>query len=362
MTAKRKSSQRKPEVPDTPQTSVDEFVAAFLKTPEAAAWAEQYIKEANSPTIRRNRKRAAARQSALMSFLNCLNDLPASQGLPDRFDIRWEKWLTRFEKEEIAKLPAKDRTDSRVGKWVKRAWVTTELNDSGDIVTGRFLFHDHCPSADTHPVPSVLVHHKGQWRMPKDQMLVTKSHPFVRAFCKSLPPLSDKVAVLRKMHWAMSLEGKIGSPEERLNEAALFLNDALRSDSNECLPDEKFIPYDQIPENNPLWGLINAAIGFGRMLQQQEIFGDGSVEKLLHHGVGQEQPSPQRESIAGLMEGYFQEHGSDATAMSLLKWVGGIRPYSDADAIQFPDKRYDTLRGIAWPAWNQHVRNIKSKK
>lgn len=62
------------------------------------------------------------------------------------------------------------------------------------------------------------------------------------------------------------------------------------------------------------------------------------------------------------MEGYFQEHGSDATAMSLLEWVGGIRPYSDADAIQFPDKRCDTLRGIAWPAWNQHVRNIKSKK
>ena len=181
---------------------IDEVLHTWLKTPEGTDWAKQSIKEAKNPAIARNRKHNEARHEAFFSFLRYLDELPADHSLPKGFQTRWKKWLRRFEEDEIAKLPPKDRTEDRVGKWVKRAWVTTELNDSGELETGRFIYHDDQPNAEKHPIPVILIHQKGQWRMPTEQTLAATARPTVRAFCQTLPTLPDKAAVLGKMRWA----------------------------------------------------------------------------------------------------------------------------------------------------------------
>jgi hypothetical protein len=363
MTAKRKTVPPNDDA-NREQRVLDGLLATIMETEKGAAWIKAYIEETKNPGMARKRKRHEARREAFFSFLRYLNELPAGQDLPEGLNTRWEKWLRRFEREEIAKLPPKDRAEDRVRKWVKRAWVTTGLNDPDKLQTGRFIDHDQRPSADNHPVAVILTQQKGKWRMPPEQMLAATAHPYVRAFCHSLPPLPDKEAVLGKMRWALDLEGKPTSPESQVSDAASHLLVSLYGDVRECLPAslDRCIPFDQVPEDAPLWKLLNAAIGFGRMLQHQEIYGDGSVVKLLRYGVAQAQACPQREAIEDLMTEYRTEHEEEAKADALLEWIGAKRPYSDDDPIEFPDKRFDILMGIKWPSWNQHVKNVKRPK
>jgi hypothetical protein len=364
MTAKRKELPPKEDAANREQRVMDGLLASILQTEGGAAWAKQYFDEANNLSDAKKWKLTAAREEAFISFLRYLDGLPASHDIPKGFHPRWVKWIRRFEKEEIAKMPPKDRTEDRVGKWVKRAWVTTGLNDSDDLQTGRFVYHDQEPSVDNHPIPVIVIHQKGQWRMTDKQSMAATAHPFVRAFCQSLPPLPDKAAVLDKMRWALDLEGKANSAEDQLMDAANYLNATLCGDVRACLPKEndQCVPFDQLPENAPLWMLLNAAIGFGRMLQHQEIYGDGSVEKILHKGISSDIGLTPREVIARLMDDYFNEKGSEATSMSLLEWMGAIRQKSDGTPIVFPDKRGDGLRNVSWEYFDQTVKNEKRSR
>lgn len=362
MTAKRKTVPL--EQCEVEQRVMDELLATIMETEEGPAWIKAFIEERKNPKIARTRKRAEARHEAFFSFLRFLDELPASHTVPKGFQSKWLKWHRRFQREEIAKLPRKDRAEDRVGKWVKLAWITTALNDSDELQTGRFIYHDQRPSADNHPIPVILIHHKGQWHMPGEQMLAATAHPYVRAFCHSLPSLPDKEAVLGKMRWALDLEGKPNSPEPQLSNAASHFSGALCGDVCECLPDEadRCIPFDQVPGDAPLWKLLNAAIGFGRMLQHHEVFGDGSVEKILHKGISSDTGLTPRQVIARLMDDYFNEKGSEATSMLLLKWMGAIRPESDGTPIVFPDKRGIDLRNVNWEYFDQTVKNEKRSR
>jgi|GEM_PF-3535734 len=371
MTAKRKTGRTTKSDPPCVSDQADginELLIAWLKSPEGSVWANQIIEDATYPKKARKRKleeaRHSARHTAFSTYLGHLQSLPANHDLPEGFHSGWRKWLVRFEREEVAKLPAKDRSNDRSCKWVKRAWVTTGLNDSSDSQTGRFIYHDKRPGKDEHPVTVVLVHKKGHWIMPEWQKLAAKAHPFVRAFCGTLPSQSDKSAVLGKMNSAIDLEGKADSPEDELRDAALGFYAGLCGDIRKCLPDDlaQCIPFDQVAESAPLWKLLDAAIGFGRMLQRQEDFGDGTLERLLRYGVPQMQASPWREMIAELIKNYRAEESDEPTATSLLEWIGAERPYSDNDPIQFPDGQYNALRGIKWPRWKSDFSNVKRTK
>jgi hypothetical protein len=355
MTSKRNSSQRKPPKGKSTQSFEDEVLIAFLGTPEGKAWAKQLIEEAANPAISRKRQRETARHDALFSFLHYLEQLPANLVLPEGFHQRWEKWIKRFEQEEIAKLPPKSRSKASVGKWVKRGWVTTELTASGELQTGQFIYHDKKPNAAEHPIQVIQIRQKGHWRMTEDQFLATRAHPFVRTFCASLPTLSDKSAVLGKIRWSSDLQGESESPEDRLKYAAGHLHVALYADARKCLAgdQDQCAPFGQLPEEAPIWKILNAAIGFGRMLEHQEVFGDGTVETLINRSLA---PSGGRKltdsgfRIEALL-GTYQESGEGKLTPKLfLKWLGGVRDESsDANVIVFPHaSRGHGLTDVSW--------------
>lgn len=297
-------------------------------------------------------------------FLRYLNRLPHNEALPEGFHEKWDKELRRLEQEEIAKLPAKNRSDDQVAHWVKRAWITTEVCNTEKEHIGHFKYQKEKPDVGEHPIPVVLTLYNGRWRMPEDQMLAARQHPIIRAFCESLPPLTDKASILSKMEWAIDLGGVEDSPEQELCNSALTLYSALCSDVRECMPAtlSKCIPFDHLPENAPLWKLLDAAIGFGRRLQHQEIFGDGSVDSILNKGIISDIDLSPREAIARLMDDYFNEKGIEATSMSLLEWMKAVRPHDDNKPIVFPDARGDALRNIKWEHFDQTLKNEKKSR
>jgi hypothetical protein len=364
MTAKRKTTQRKDDDAAREQSVMDGLLETIMETEEGAAWVNAFIEGANNPVIKKRRKRSGARQEAFHTFLQYLVELPAGHTLPKGFQSKWLKWLRRFERDEITRLPPKDRAADRVSKWVKLAWFTTAPNNTDELQTGRFIYHDQRPSADKHPIPIILIHVKGQWRMSAQQRLAAIQHPFTRAFCDLLAPFPDKASILTKICWATKLEANADSPEFQLAEAAHHLQAAFGSDILECLPTpmEGFIAFDQLPDNSPFWHLLDAAIGFGRMLQHQETFGDGTVEAALRRGIRSEIGLTYRQAVAGLMDDYFNENGSEATSAQLLSWLGATRPASDSEPIHFPERRGSALRGIRWPDFDQTVKNEKRSR
>lgn len=341
-----------------------EELAALLADEANAPLLRQILEDSRNPRLVRKRRRDELRGSAFGTFLGELEDIPAGSPLPEPMERRWRKWIRRFEEEEIAKLPPKDRTAARAAKRVKCVWVTAERNSSATLQTGRFVQHEAEPSTERRPIRVIVIYQQGSLRMPEEQLLAAKAHPFVRAFCQSLPPISDKEAILAKTQWALNLADAAAPSDWRLANAAAHLQEALYGVGHEGLPGEPVEPpaFNQMPDDAPIWKLLDAAIGFGRMLQEHEIFGDGAVERLLNHGIVQPLPSLQREKIGELMNLYREEKGDDATAEALLGWLGAKRPNSDLLPIRLPEKWIDCLGGLTWPAWNQHVKNLKRKK
>lgn len=358
------------EQPDeSPQPQINEVTASppaqvtvWQETEEDMRWLIEQAGEIADFPIKQDD--VPDRGAAFEHFLLYLNSIPAGAALPQDFNRRWDEWLGRIGREEIDKLPPKDRADEQIGEWVKLVWVTADFQDANERQTGHFINHDEKPIAAEHPFRAIVINEKGQWRMPADQRVAAIHHPYTRAFCDSLPSLSDKTSILNKIRWAAELEANASSSKGQLADAARQLQAAFSAGILECLPvpTEGFIQFDHLPDEAPFWQVIDAAIGFGRSLQHQEIFGDGRVESVLRRGVRVEMGITLRQLIARLMDDYFNEKGTEATSAKLLIWLGTARPGSDSEPIHFPDRRGSALRNLCWPEFDQTVKNEKRSR
>jgi hypothetical protein len=295
-------------------------------------------------------------------FIGSISGIPAGFELPDGFEEMWEVLVSGYEEETRKRHAASDKNakPKDFDVFIKRGWITA------DAKALELRSHPRKPADEFHPIPAVLINDDGKWKAPTALNMLIRSHPFVRAITETLPELTKREQVAQVMQWAETC--RPDNPDDNhygtiLAQSAelldLFLYEQAFGDPAE------FGWMHAAKQSQQFWDILDAAIGFGRSLQNHEIYGDGSVEDLIIKGLLQTRgrtPDKLTYVMEELMDGYRKEYGMEATAKKLLVWVGGkISSASDKPLI-LPEECSGRLKGITWDKWSNTVKDLKKKR
>lgn len=354
MAAKKKSRR-----PTRKELEKDE-IASVLKHFEEKFPNEfrQFAEWAMNPEKRIEAERRDEANKRIEDFLSNLQSIPAGYELPKDFEMNWEALLAAHEEEQKDQLVANGSNPTQLASWIKRGWITADKESLA------LKSHLKKPIPDLHPIPMVLINHGGRWLAPTMMDRIVRVHPFVRAVTETLPELSVEQQIRRAMRRFQELreEGsdRVGVQAEAADTLEAFLYEPTFGDPKE------FGWLAAAKESDHFWLILNAAIGFGRTLANDEVYGDGSMQMQIQRWLvlsGGRRKSEVGSKIEQLISEYLGCGNNKVTPKKLLSWLGG-KPseVTDDDDIDFPrGSRGIDLKGISWNGFKNLVKSASRR-
>ncbi len=305
----------------------------------------QFAQWAMNPEKRIEAERLEEANRRIEDFLFNLQSIPAGYELPEDFEMNWEALLAAHEQEQKDQLVANGSNPTQLASWIKRGWITADKEALA------MKSHLKKPAPDSHPIPMVLINNGGRWLAPTMMDCIVRVHPFVRAVTETLPELSVEQQIRRAMRRFQELreEGsdRVGVQAQAAETLETLLHEPTLGDPLE------FGWLAAAKESDHFWLILNAAIGFGRTLANDEVYGDGSMQMQIQRWLvlsGGRRTSRVGSEIERLISEFLGSGNNKLTPKKFLSWLGG-KPsnVTDDHEIDFPIRsRGFGLKGISW--------------
>jgi hypothetical protein len=317
--------------------------------------ARQMVEEAEDPEKRREREQREAREALIEDFLSKLHESPTDADLPEDFWKDWERLVSFYERRCRDRLKHKGKKDGRIEKLVRRGWVTADA-EKRELVT-----HLERPPDERRPIPAVFTVTEKGWCLPETLMEIIRIHPYVRAVTDELPVPTTREEIEAKIQWAQAgRKGDCGEIERSVAGGAEVL-DLRLGQSFEDSEDSDWL--GKARESERFWEILDAAIGFGRMLERYGRLNDGRVEALVQKAVlvpTGKKPSKEGRAVEQLIEEFRRERDETPTAKKLAGFIGAKRGASDDDPLEIPaGNRASELDGVSWTKFQILVKGAR---
>jgi len=341
------SAKKKPKEPSEEDKREARMLVGLLR----CVTTEEEYREIEQRMLNPEKTAAAKRREEeirrMEEFIGRIPALQSGYRLPAGFANMWDLLIDGYEQEIQKRYQEAGTNPKHLGTIIKRGWVTVNEAKS------RLDSHLKMPAKELHPIPTVLFNDTGKWEPPVALSMLIRAHPFVRKFTETLPEPTKQEQIAQAMRWAEACRPDnpddnhygtiLAQSAERLD---LFLYEQAFGDPAE------FGWMHAAKQSQQFWDILDAAIGFGRSLQNHEIYGDGLMESMIHRALAPKGGRPKSEpgsKIEYLLEKYLESSDDRVTPRKFLAWLGGNRSkVSDGDEIVFPEgSKGFGLKGIS---------------